>query len=212
MEITWHGHSCVRINSRDVFLVADPYDVSGGEFLTPQKADIVTTSNSDPKHSHTAALTGNPRIIEGPGEYEVSHFYIKGTATPIDHADTPGSPINTIYTIRVESLIVAHLGGLTQRLTTSQMDSLRQTQVLIAPISGPKSITAPILQEIISTIQPRILLPVQYGSDDEGDLSDPTSYLNEIGISEVPEPSIRLTVTETNLPAEMQVQLLRLQR
>mgnify|MGYP001242149123 FL=1 len=211
MEITWLGHSCVCINSRDVFLIADPYDTSEGEFMSPRKADIVSMSNASPKHSNMSSVTGSPRIIDGPGEYEISHFYIKGLGTAINEQDEPGGPINTIYTIRAEGLVISHLGGLTQKLTPAQMDSLRQTQILVTPVAGSDSLQASTIQEIISTIQPRILLLVGHGTGQVDGLPTPNAFLTEIGVADIPEPSIRLNVTETNLPAEMQVQLLRRQ-
>ena len=211
MEITWLGHSSVCINSRDVLLITDPYDTSEGEFMSPRKADLVTISNSDPKHSNTSAITGNPRLISGPGEYEVSHFYVKGIGTALEQEDDPGGPVNTLFTIRVEGLVISHLGKLNRKLTSTQMDGLRQTQILIAPVSGNGVLETSGLQEIISSVQPRIVLPVQHGTNSDDGLTDTQKFLTEFGITEIPDPSIRLNVTETNLPAEMQVQLLRRQ-
>ena len=76
MEINWLGHSSVSINSRDVILIADPYDSSDGTFMNPQKADIITISHDSLKHSSVDSVSGDPRIIDGPGEYEIDNFYI----------------------------------------------------------------------------------------------------------------------------------------
>ena len=209
MEITWLGHASVCINSRDVLLVTDPYDSSEGTFMSPSKADIVISSNSDPKHSNTSAITGTPQIIDGPGEYEISHFYITGTGTAATDEQHFGAPINTIYTIRVEGLVISHLGALNRKLPAAQMDTLRQTQILIAPISGDGSLNKSDLQEIVSAIQPRILIPVQHGTTGPEGLQQPQEVLTDIGITELPDPAPRLNVTETNLPAELQIQMLR---
>ena len=209
MEITWLGHASVCINSRDVLLVTDPYDSSEGIFMSPSKADIVISSNSDPKHSNTSAISGTPRIIKGPGEYEVSHFYITGTGTAGTDDEQIGTPINTIYTIRVEGLVISHLGALNKKLPAAQMDTLRQTQILITPISGEGSLNKSDLQEVVSAIQPRILIPVQHGSSGPEGLQQPQEILTDLGITEFPDPAPRLNVTETNLPAELQIQMLR---
>ena len=209
MEITWLGHASVCINSRDVLLVTDPYDSSEGIFMSPSKADIVISSNSDPKHSNTSAISGTPRIIKGPGEYEVSHFYITGTGTAGTDDEQIGTPINTIYTVRVEGLVISHLGALNKKLPAAQMDTLRQTQILIAPISGEGSLNKSDLQEVVSAIQPRILIPVQHGSSGPEGLQQPQEILTDLGITEIPDPAPRLNVTETNLPAELQIQMLR---
>ena len=211
MEITWLGHSSVCINSRDVLLITDPYDTSGGEFMSPHKADLITIRNEHPKHSNASAITGNPQIINGPGEYEISHFYIKGIGTALGDSDEKSGPINTIFTIRVEGLVISHLGKLDRKLNSSQMDSLRQTQILVAPVAGEGAQESASLQEIISTVQPRILLLVQHGDNANEGLNDPKKFLTDLGMTDIPEPAIRLNVTETNLPAEMQVQILRKQ-
>ncbi len=52
MEISWLGHSCVRIRSDDVTLITDPYDESLGPSMGRQRADIVTVSHEHPHHSH----------------------------------------------------------------------------------------------------------------------------------------------------------------
>ena len=209
MEITWLGHASVCINSRDILLVTDPYDSSEGLFMPPSKAHIVLSSNSDPKHANTSAITGSPRIINGPGEYEISHFYVTGTGTAATQDQQVGSPINTVYTIRVEGLVISHLGALNSKLPAAQMDALRQTQILIAPISGDGSLNKSDLQEIVSAIQPRILIPVQHGANGPEGLQQPQEILTDMGITELPDPTPRLNVTEANLPPELQIQMLR---
>jgi L-ascorbate metabolism protein UlaG (beta-lactamase superfamily) len=211
MEITWLGHSSVRINSRDIILVTDPYDTSEGNFMPPQKADIVTVSNDSPKHSHTSSVTGNPHLIHGPGEYEISHFYVTGTGTAIDEGEEAGGRVNTFYTIRAEGLTLCHLGALTRKLTPAQLDRLRQTQILIAPVSGEGILPTTALQEIISSIQPRVLIPVQYGDGGPEELESVERFLTNMGVAEPPPSSNRLTINETNLPADMRINLLNRQ-
>ena len=75
MEINWLGHSSISINSRDIILITDPFDTSDGEFFNSPNANIVTVSNNDLKHSSTSGVKGSPKIISGPGEYEIKHFY-----------------------------------------------------------------------------------------------------------------------------------------
>ena len=53
------------------------------------------------------------------------------------------------------------------------------------------------------------LTPKQKGEDGNEEITNPQKVLNEIGLTDIPEPAPRLNVTETNLPNEMQIQLLR---
>ena len=61
----------------------------------------------------------------------------------------------------------------------------------------------------MAAIQPRILIPVQHGTTGPEGLQQPQEVLTDIGITELPDPAPRLNVTETNLPAELQIQMLR---
>ena len=60
-------------------------------------------------------------------------------------------------------------------------------------------------QEIISAIQPRIFLPLQYSADESSDgQSSLGKFLSEMGTTDI-EPQRRLNLTETNLPGELRV-------
>ena len=82
MEITWLGHSSLRIRSGTTTLVTDPFADSVGFPMAAAQADIVTMSNDHPHHSHIAGVQGDPRVLTGPGAYEIANFYISGLGTP----------------------------------------------------------------------------------------------------------------------------------
>ena len=133
MEITWQGHSSLRLVSRDVALLTDPFpnSPSGAE------AHIVAISNDYPNHSTHESVGGEPRLISGPGQYEVMGYNITGIGTALN--DAPDSRrINTVYVIRSEGLAVCFLGNLNARLTSRQQESLGSVDVLIVPAGRRK--------------------------------------------------------------------------
>ena len=203
MEINWLGHSSVSINSRDLILITDPYDSSDGTFMNPQKADIVTVSHDSPKHSNVDSVSGDPHLINGPGEYEINNFYITGHGTALTTIDQGSArKMNTLYTIRAEGLTVCHLGALSQKLTPSQIDQIGRIEVLFVPVTPPEDEDNTIIQETITALQPRIVVPIQYATGNaSNDLPNPTKFFDTIGaVDKVPQN--RLNITETNLPAE----------
>ena len=209
MEITWLGHSSVCINSRDEILITDPFDTSHSGMMPSKKSNIVTVSNDDPKYSTTKALDGDPYIINGPGEYEIGQYYITGMATAIaGSTDDETRRTNVVYSIRAEGLVICQLGGLNQKLTSSQLDQLRQANILLAPIANNSALDHENLQEIINAIQPRILIPLEYIEENNGDA--PTGlekFLTNTGSTETTGIN-RLNIDETKLPAEMKIQIL----
>ena len=69
MDITWMGHSSVRIKSTQLVMVTDPYDETIGSAMPNVKADVVSVSHDHPHHSYVKGVEGEPRVLSTPGEY-----------------------------------------------------------------------------------------------------------------------------------------------
>jgi len=203
MEITWLGQSCIRLDSRNIVLIADPYESNDGAFMPPTPAHIVTLSTGLQIDSNTSSITGTPRILNGPGEYEISHYYIVGIGTAL--GDPANDNVNTIYMIRAEGLVICYLGHLSTKLSPAQLDLLSQTQILIAPINPSSPDLDQTLQQLTQAIQPRILIPLTQPKGASGSEHSSTSTtLADPNLT----PQNRLNITETNLPGEARTILL----
>ena len=112
MQITWYGHSCFRLRSRGGTVVTDPYGDDIGYRLPRIRADIVTVTHEHPDHANVKALKGKPKVINGPGEYEIEGIFVIGI--PGRYQDTPTQPgiRNTMYLFDLEGVTVCHLGDL----------------------------------------------------------------------------------------------------
>ncbi len=205
MDISWHGHACFRFRGRDVAIVADPYDRSVG--LPPLRltADIVSISNEDPQHGYVASVqpaSQRLRRIDGPGEYEIGGVMITGVATYRDKQKGQVHGKNTAYLFALDELSVCHLGGLGHKLTAEQIEALQDADVVLVPIGGQGTIEAVEAVEVVSQLEPKIVVPMHYSSQDVVD-----RFCRELAVQDlVPIP--KLTVTRTSLPLETQVVLL----
>ena len=204
MEITWRGHSSVRMVSRDVTLLADPYPESAGDIY----ADIVTVSCDYPSHSDYKSVDGEPKILNGPGQYEAMGYNITGIGTAL--SDTDGSRrVNTIYVIRSEDVSVCHLGNLNSKLSSRQLESLGSVDTLIVPAGGGGTLEIKEISRIINVLSPGIVIPIHFDPEDgEDGLGSARALLSELNV-EPPETQIRLNVTQNNVPREMRVTRLR---
>ena len=81
MDITWLGHACFRLRGREAALVTDPFARTLGLTLGRQSADVITVSHDAPHHAAADQIAGEPRVIRGPGEYEIAGIMITGVAT-----------------------------------------------------------------------------------------------------------------------------------
>ena len=201
MEISRYGDSAMRLVSGDVALLADPHPESSEE----TDAEIVLVSADKTNGSVRRVVDEGPRIINGPGQYEVRGYNITGIGTAL--RDEPGSRrINTVYVIRAEGLSVCHLGHLNSKLTARQLDSLGAVDVLITPSGGEGTLGSREIAELINVLSPRIVIPMQYGADDQEGAGTTATLLSEMNV-QAPDAQNRLNVTQTNLPRETRVVL-----
>jgi len=210
MEITWYGLSCFRLAERGAAtVVTDPYD-SRQIGYSPLKltADIVTTSHNAPGHSFLEAVQGTPYLISGPGEYEVGGVFITGIQTA-GHK-TPGEPRNTLYVFDYNSLVIAHLGDINRVPTQSEVEAIGPVHIALIPVGG--SLSAARAAEVVSLLEPNLVIPMHYATPGCNIPLEPLSkFLKEMGLSE-PEHQPSLKVSNTNLPDETQVIVLSPQR
>ena len=207
MEITWLGHSCLRIRSNEVTLITDPYGDSLGISLGRQKAEIVTVSHPHPNHSDYHAIEGSPRVLKSPGEYEIADFYITGMGT--ERNDPEGErQVNTVFTIRCEGVTLCHLGDLNRMLSPRQIEELSQMDVLFVPAGGVCTISPSRVAELINLVAPKIVVPVHYRTDGLLTEIQPLDvFLGGMGVTD-PGRSSRLNVTDSNLPKDLRLVVL----
>ncbi len=209
MEITWLGHSCFRIKNNPVTIITDPYAPDIGYCLGKPTAHIVTVSHQHPGHSYAEGVGGEPRLVTGPGEYEISDVLIMGVATFHDNKKGADRGKNTVYVIDVGGVSVCHLGDLGHVLTAEQVEEMENVDVLLLPVGGVSTIDAARAVEVVRQIEPQIIIPMHYKTEAvKRDLAPVGKFLKEIGVEES-EPLPKLTVNKTSLPATTQVTLLK---
>jgi L-ascorbate metabolism protein UlaG (beta-lactamase superfamily) len=206
LEITFLGHSCFRLRGKDVTLITDPYQSPPGRAPLKANADIVTVSHNHDGHNNVEAVSGGPRVITGPGEYEIRGVLITGVATYHDAAGGKDRGRNTVYVIQMDDLRLCHLGDLGHVLTTEQIDEIGTVDVLFVPARG-KVLDMAKTAEVISQIEPTIIVPMHFPAADEEGLATIEKFCHEMGLRQiVPQP--KLTVTKASLPQETQVVVL----
>jgi L-ascorbate metabolism protein UlaG (beta-lactamase superfamily) len=209
MEITWYGLSCFRLTERGLAtVVTDPFDHKVVGF-SPLKlrGDIVTISHAAPGHSFESAVKSKQRIIEGPGEYEIGSVFI--TAVQTNGKKRAKDELrNTLYVFDYNGLTVAHLGDLSRVPSQAQVEALGNVNIALVPVGGGRGLNAAKAAEVVSLIEPGIVIPMHY-SMPQGKLKlDPLDkFLKEMGLGEV-EPQYSLKITRSSIPTETRVEVL----
>ncbi len=208
MDISWLGHSCFKIKGSHATVITDPYSPSLGYSLGKPTARIVTVSHQHPGHSYVQGIGGEPRVITGPGEYEISGILIIGIATFHDAEGGGKRGKNTVYLMEVDEVSVCHLGDLGHVLTAEQAEELGNVDILLLPVGGVSTINAPAAAEVVRRLEPKVVIPMHYKTQAlSWELEPVGRFLKEIGVKEV-NSHPKLSFTRTSLPATTQIFLL----
>ena len=210
MEIVWHGHSYYRLKGREGIVVTDPTPQKGSGSSSRTPADVCTISHAHPGHSQVSTVAGTPKILDGPGEYEVKGIVITGIPTFHDAERGKKRGKNTAFLIELDDLVVCHLGDLGHIPTTEQVDQIgNNVDVLLIPVGGDGTIDAAQAVEVISLIDPRVVIPMHYRVDDLDTNLDPVDkFLREMGVAQA-EPQPRAVISKNSLPDATQVMVLQ---
>lgn len=206
MDLTWYGLSCFRLTERGAAtVVTDPYNGNLGLPSLKLKADILTISHDAPGHNNSEAVAGYGHALTGPGEYEIGGVFVKGVSTPRKDSNDKR---NIIYVIEYDKLTVAHLGDIDKVLTQTQIDALGEVNILLVPVGGGNTLNASQAAELVSMIEPNIVIPMHYQLPNlKLELDAVDRFIKEMGVTDT-EPESVLRITSGNLPEETQIVLL----
>lgn len=206
MELTWYGLSCFRLVERkQATVVTDPYGKTIGFPELKLRADVITVSHKARGHSHLSAVSGSKHVLDGPGEYEIGGVFITG----IDTFGKKNHGRNVLYVFDMGGLSVAHLGDLQHVPEQKEIEALGQVNVLLTPVGGGNSLNAAQAAELVSLLEPNIVVPMHYQVPGlKLDLDGVDRFLKEMGITE-PREEASLKITASGLPQETETVLLK---
>jgi L-ascorbate metabolism protein UlaG (beta-lactamase superfamily) len=205
MEITWYGLSCFRLTDRgQTTIITDPYNGNLGLPPLKIKGDVVTISHNAAGHNDESAVTNLQHTLTGPGEYEIGGVFVTGIATNRDE----NTPENILYLFNYGGVTIAHLGDMAKVPTQTQIEALEEVNVLLVPVGGGNSLNAAQAAELVSMLEPNIVIPMHYNIPSlKLELDDVERFLKEMGVTQ-PDAESSLKVTASNVPEETQIVLL----
>ena len=206
MEITWYGMSCFRITERrHATIVTDPFAPSLGLGDIRLKGDVVTVSHDAVGHNNLSGVSGYEHVLNGPGEYEIGSVFVTGIATPSKN----GAFNNIVYVFDYNGLTIAHLGDIGAVPSQKQIEDLELVNILLVPVGGGSSLTAGGAAELVSMIEPNIVIPMHYRLPGLSLKLDPLDkFLKEMGATDAKEETSLKVSSSDSLPEETEVILL----
>ncbi|MGI6612290.1 MAG: MBL fold metallo-hydrolase [Candidatus Nanosyncoccaceae bacterium] len=158
VEIEYFGGNCVKIISKDQTIVVDPKrSVFGLDDVSSDGMIELSTETRLAIRNNKAFLQ-----IDGPGEYEVADFSIRGFSAN-RQTDFNNEQSVTNYTISSSGVNIVVIGNIADELSEAQLEELGVTDILIIPIGGGGyTLDAKIAGDIVNKIDPKLVIPVHY--------------------------------------------------
>jgi L-ascorbate metabolism protein UlaG (beta-lactamase superfamily) len=179
--------------------------------LPRPKAEIVTISHDSPHYNHTVGVKGEFKTINSPGEYEIGGVFVTVlNLQPVTKGSKHDQPVvnNNVFVFYMDSIVLCHLGNLTHVPTQNQVEDMDNIDVLMVPVGGHDGLTAAQAAELVSLIEPYIVIPMRYKLPGVSVKLDPVSkFLTEMGITKA-ETEASLKLAKSSLPEETQIVLM----
>lgn len=161
-EIEYKGGNSVILASKKASLIIDPRLSIVGlkDIKTKDEVELATESRFRVENSDARV------IVDGPGEYEVGDFTIKGVAAT-RHIDTPEQEkLSTIYRVKCGDSHIAIIGNVAPDLSEDQLETIGVVDVLIIPVGGGGyTLDATSAANVVRAVEPKVVVPVHYHDD-----------------------------------------------
>lgn len=184
-EIEYKGANGLVITAKKTTALIDPkISVSGLKDLFVKDAVEIATEARFAKNSKDARL-----CIEGPGDYEIGDFSVKGIAA-LRHIDTgDDDKKTTIYRVEVGDVRLVIFGNIAPKLSENQLEAIGVVDIMVVPVGGGGyTLDASSAAALIRQISPKIVIPTHYADNN-------VSY-------EVPQDTLEIFTKELGAPVE----------
>lgn len=192
MHISWLGGTTIKLqtknNDQDITIVIDPYKQEKGSFPRNLAPDIALFSRGE-KNSIT--LSPQTFVIDTLGEMELKKVMVYSL---------PGFE-QIIFKINSEELNIVHLGNINKKIENGIMDKIGVPDILFIPVGGSPYLEIKDAVDLITAMEPRIVIPMAYKSDNEPNLKPIEDFLKESGL----KPDIqdkKVIIKQKDLPQE----------
>lgn len=221
MEIKYLGHSAFFIKTKsfvgkqEARIVTDPYNPKMVGLKFPKtEADIVTISHQHEDHNQAKIIDANPLVIDLPGEFEKNQVRVFGFLSYHDKKKGEERGENILFKIQAEGLNLLHCGDIGIVPDDNFIEQIGTIDILFVPVGGFYTIDASEASELVSKIEPSIIIPMHYGhaklsSAFKERLAPLGEFLKKMDAQET-QPIPKLVVKKEELGEEIKVVVLEI--
>ncbi len=173
INIHWYGHGFIYITSSvGVRAAIDPFGPNTVHYPFPQhlSADFVLVTHESEDHGMADQIFGNPQIfrsVTAVGLNRANGTEFHGTSLQRDPNGSGGA--DTAFTLTFDGITMGYLGQISQPLNEEEREQFGKVDVLFLPV-GLQTLTVPQMNEVAADVGARVIIPINYKTDESGDL------------------------------------------
>ncbi len=209
--IQYFGHNFFLIKTRKgTHIVTDP--LGPGWYPTPNVVGhVVTVGREHYNHNYVELVQGSPLILRG-----LAHLGAEWNRVSLSFRDvfiynvpiyqfagSTGGIKGAAFVFDLGTLCIAHLGDLSQKLTSEQLKAIGKIDVALTPIGGRRTMAPDLAREVLEQLKPKIAIPMHYRDN---------PYLIQqftAGIKSQLLKTDTLVVSKSALPSSLEIRVLQ---
>lgn len=181
VKIEWYGHACFALTLDNEFsIIIDPFD--GMPYTAPKLKNVwlALATHGHFDHNNVSAVNAESAII---GEGETMKFGSKtvkdkltlnkggkeisiwGIGSFHDKQQGKQRGPNTIFALKIDDLLIVHLGDLGHLLREEQLEKMKEIgaiDVLFVPVGGHFTIDKKEATKVVEQLSPKLVFPMHY--------------------------------------------------
>lgn len=164
VQVTSYGHSALLFESDERRLLVNPFQaIACAAGLTEPRlaVDLILASSDLPDEG---APVARGLFLSTPGSYRLDDdWQVEGFAVPHDHVGGRRFGEGVVWIWQQAGLRMAHMGGAAVPPTATERILLSGVDVLVLAVGGgSKVMDGTQAAQVVNTIKPRLVIPVQY--------------------------------------------------
>jgi len=192
MHISWLGQTCIKLQTKnqdeDVTIIINPYKPEKGNFPRSLAPQIGLYTN---RQKGSITLSQNPFIVDTLGELEVKKIMVYAL---------PG-PDEIIFKLGTEDMNIVFLGGISKSIDGKVLEKIGTPDILFVPVGGKPYLEAKEAADLVTSMEPKIIIPIGYKCDTDPSVKPLELFLKEIGLK--PETTDKKVIIKLkDLPTE----------
>ena len=189
MLIRWYGQSAFLLEHDGTTVFIDPFgdmsgmEARGWEFDYPAiegvSADLLLVTHEHRDHNAVEVIGGDPRTIRS-----TAGTFDDVVAIASEHDEVAGTQRgpNTIFSFEFGGARICHFGDFGQRaLRPEQLQAIGKVDVLFMPIGGGVTLDGVAAAEVVSELEPRLVVPMHYRTEAINFLDPPDAFIEAVG-------------------------------